>query len=58
MPDALLGGLLLIALMATGILYWLRLGERVHERRVEQRIADIRHAAATVRASFAQQRGV
>jgi hypothetical protein len=57
MPDAMLGGLLLTALVAAGVLYWLRVVERVHERRVERRIADIRHVAATVRASFAQQRG-
>lgn len=56
MAETFLGGLLLTALIATALLYWLRVGEQARQRRIEQRLAQIRHVAAVVRASFAEQR--
>lgn len=56
MAETFMGGMLLIALTSTVVLYWLRVGEQARQRRIEERLAEIRHVAAVMRATFAEQR--
>ena len=56
MVDMVLGLALLFSLAATAVLYWLRVTEQARDRRIQQRLSQIRHVAAVVRASFAEPR--
>lgn len=56
MTEILLVGTLLIVLAATAGLYWLRVNEQTRNRRVQERLSQIRHVTAVVRASIAEGR--
>jgi len=56
MPDLILSVLLLGSLLATAVLYWLRVAEQMHARRTEERLAEIRHATAVTRTALAERR--
>jgi hypothetical protein len=58
MADMVLGLALLFSLAATAVLYWLRVAEQVRDRRIQQRLSEIRHVTAVVRAFFAEQRAI
>jgi hypothetical protein len=51
-----ISAILLAVLVATTVLYWLRVREQVHQRRLRSRLDDVRHLTAVVRASLVQQR--
>lgn len=57
MTEMLLAGMLLIALGAAASLYWLRVNEQTRSRRVvQERLSQIRHVTAVLRASIAEGR--
>jgi hypothetical protein len=56
MGESILVALLLVSLVATANLYWLRVGEQIRERRLQQRLAKVRRTAAEARVSLADRR--
>lgn len=56
MAQDILSFMLLVALSATAILFWIRVHEQAYERRVRERLDATRHLAAVVRAYFAEKR--
>lgn len=56
MTEMLLVGMLVVVLIATAALYWLRMGEQTRDRRIQERLWQIRHVTAVLRASIAEGR--
>lgn len=56
MEDSILVGMLLASLLAAAALYWLRVGEQVHARRLDERMNEIRHVTAVLRATLSRDR--
>jgi hypothetical protein len=56
MGESILVALLLVSLLATANLYWLRVHEQIRQRRLQQRLAKVRRTAAEARVSLADRR--
>jgi CHASE3 domain sensor protein len=56
MSEFLLVPMLLLVLVVGASLYWLRVNEQTRNRRIQERLSEIRHVTAVLRASIAEGR--
>jgi len=56
MSEFLLVPMLLLVLVLGASLYWLRVNEQTRNRRIQERLSEIRHVTAVLRASIAEGR--
>jgi len=56
MSEILLVPMLLLVLVVGASLYWLRVNEQTRNRRIQERLSEIRHVTAVLRASIAEGR--